>query len=323
MRGVERRTAPAPAGVLLWALGLPLLLGGCATPQVDNLLRSRPVNLPASYSMQIPYFPERDHQCGPAALAMVLDASGDTVTPQDLAGSVFIPARKGSLAPEMLAAARRHSRLAVTLPPRIDAVLAEVAAGTPVIVFQNLSLSILPLWHYSVVVGYDLDRQEIWLQSGGQRATAMWLPTFEHTWARSQYWAMVAVPPDQLPVTPQPLQIFAAAAALERTDAAAARRTYAAMTRRTPSLPEAWMGLGNTAFVQGDLLESVAAFQRATELDPVSADAWNNLATALAAQGQTCEAGRAARRALQIGGPHQAEYAQTAAGIDETACPPG
>jgi len=48
----------------------------------------------ASQSIQIPFFAEQDHQCGPAALAMVLDATGDTVTPQQLVGSVFIPARE-------------------------------------------------------------------------------------------------------------------------------------------------------------------------------------------------------------------------------------
>jgi hypothetical protein len=97
---------------LLWACCCVVYLGGCATPQVDSVLRDRPAALPASQSIQIPFFAEQDHQCGPAALAMVLDATGDTVTPQQLVGSVFIPAREGSLPPEMLAAARRHGRLA-------------------------------------------------------------------------------------------------------------------------------------------------------------------------------------------------------------------
>jgi hypothetical protein len=284
------------------------------------VLRDRPSGLPASQSIQIPFFAQRDHQCGPAALAMVLDATGDTVTPQDLVGSVFLPARAGSLPPEMLAAARRHGRLAMTLPRRVDAVLAEVAAGTPVIVLQNLGLSLLPLWHYSVVVGYDLDRRLIVLQSGAQRANPMSLRTFELTWGRSQYWAMVALSPDRLPASPQPLQIFAAAAALERVDPDAARHTYRSMTRQYPRLPEAWIGLGNTAYAQGDWQEAADAFRTATELDPATADAWNNLATALTALGQSCEAAAAAKRAVQMGGPHLAQYRQTTADIDAADC---
>jgi hypothetical protein len=302
---------------------LALLLSGCATPQVDALLRERSARLPVSYSISVPYFDQKDHQCGPAALAMALDAAGDTVTARDLVGSVFIPAREGSLPPEMLAAARRRSRLAVELDPRIDAVLAEVAAGTPVIVLQNLSLPVLPIWHYSVVVGYDLEREDIILQSGGQRAAALPLRTFERTWARSQRWAIVVLPPDRLPVSQQPLQIFAAATTLERIDPAAARRTYRSITQQFPDFGQAWIGLGNTAYAQGDLSESAAAFRRATELDPGSADAWNNLAGALAALGQPCDAAQASGRAMQIGGPHLAQYQQTAAEIDASACAGG
>lgn len=302
---------------------LTLLLTGCATPQVDALLRERPAQLPVSHVISAPYFDQKDHQCGPAALAMALDAAGDSVSPSDLVGSVFVPAREGSLPPEMLAAARRRSRLAVELDPNIDAVLAEVAAGTPVIVLQNLSLSIMPIWHYSVVVGYNLDSKDIILQSGGQRAASLALRTFERTWARSQRWAIVVLPPGRLPVSLQPIQIFAAATTLERIDAAAARRTYHAITTRFPDFPQAWIGLGNTAYSQGDLKESAAAFRQATKLDPASADAWNNLATTLAALGQPCDAAQAVRRALQLGGPHLPQYQQTAADINASACSEG
>jgi peptidase C39-like protein/tetratricopeptide repeat protein len=300
-----------------------VLLSGCATPQVDALLRERPAQLPVSHSISVPYFAQKDHQCGPAALAMALDAAGDTVTPPDLVGSVFIPAREGSLPPEMLAAARRRSRLAVELDPRIDAVLAEVAAGTPVIVLQNVSLPILPIWHYSVVVGYDLEHKDIILQSGGQRAGPLALRTFERTWARSQRWAMVVLPPDRLPVSPQPMHLFAAVAALERIDPAAARQAYRLITRRSPGFVPAWVGLGNAAYAQGDMSESAASFQRATELDPKSADAWNNLASALAALGQPCEAARAVGHAIQIGGPRAAQYEQTATEIGTAVCDDG
>ena len=36
-----------------------------------------------------PFFPQRQYQCGPAALAMVLTASGVSVAPDDLVGQVF------------------------------------------------------------------------------------------------------------------------------------------------------------------------------------------------------------------------------------------
>jgi len=299
-----------------------LLLAACATPQVDALLRQRPPSLPAASRIEVPYFAQKDHQCGPAALAMVLDAAGDSITPADLVGSVFVPAREGSLPPEMLAAVRRRGRLAVELDPDISAVLTEVAAGNPVVVLQNLSLPIVPIWHYSVVVGYDLSSQDIFLQSGGQKAASIPLRTFERTWARGRRWAMVALAPQILPASQQPGQIFAAAVALERVDAVAARRAYRAITRKFAQYPQAWIGLGNTAYAQSDLQESADAFRQATELAPDNGDAWNNLATALAALGQPCDALSAAHKAVSIGGPHAAEYGQTANEIGPTACSP-
>jgi len=298
-----------------------LLLAGCATPQVDALLRRRPPDLPAAAaSIQVPYFAQKDHQCGPAALAMVLDAAGDSVAPADLVGSVFVPAREGSLPPEMLAAVRRRGRLAVELDPDVGAVLTEVAAGNPVVVLQNLSLPIVPIWHYSVVVGYDLSSKDIFLQSGGQKAASIPLRTFERTWARGRHWAMVALAPGTLPASQQPDQIFAEAVALERVDPVAARRTYRAITLRFPRYPQAWIGLGNTAYAQSDLEESAIAFRRATQLAPDNGDAWNNLATALAALRLPCDALAAARKAVSIGGPHAAEYTKTENEIDASAC---
>jgi hypothetical protein len=78
-------------------------------------------------------------------------------------------------------------------------VLRTLAAGQPVLVLLNLSLPIWPRWHYAVVVGYDLDQGEVHLHSGTQGDARWPLQTFEHTWARSGHWAMVASRPEQIP----------------------------------------------------------------------------------------------------------------------------
>jgi tetratricopeptide (TPR) repeat protein len=320
MKSPMPQATPAKAGVLLWAVCIVLGLAGCATPQTEALRHARPVGLPATRSLALPYFAQQDHQCGPAALAMVLAASGETVTPAQLAEALMVPARKGSLPPEMMAAPRRLGRLSVQLAPRLEAVLAEVAAGTPVIVLQNLGLSFYPLWHYAVVVGYDLDRGVVVLQSGGQPAATMPMRTFENTWARSGFWAMVAVEPERLPAGVPARQAFEAAANLERVDPRSARLAYRAITRAAPELPQPWIGLGNAEYQQGDLKASAIAFRRATQLDPANADAWNNLASVLAEIGHACEAASAAARAIALGGPHRIEYESTAASLKPAAC---
>lgn len=309
------RTA-APAAVLLCVL--IALLSGCATPQTSALLNARPATLPAHVELvSVPFFPQEAYQCGPAALATALTYAGERVTPDALTDEVYLPARKGSLAPEMLAAARRHGFIAYPLAPRLADVLTEVAHGTPVVVLQNLSLPIWPMWHYAVVIGYDLPRDRIILRSGTTRRLTMTLGTFEHTWARSHDWAMVVLTPDRLPATAEEDTYVTAAAALERENRAAAHRAYRTALRRWPRNLVARIGLGNTAYAMHHLVAAEAAYRRATIDHPNSADAWNNLAQTLADRGRHRAALKAAQRAVAIGGSRRATYEATLRGISE------
>jgi tetratricopeptide (TPR) repeat protein len=306
---VRRYTTPATAGVFILAAAL---LAGCAAPQVSNLIERRPADLPAATEIAgTPFFAQADYQCGPASLAALLVYAGRAVTPESLVSQVYLPGRKGSLQAEMLAGARRHGLVAYPLAPRLEALLEEIAAGTPVLVLQNLALDWAPLWHYAVAIGYDLDERVLVLRSGVTRRQLMRLDTFEHTWARSGYWAMLALPPGRLPASAAEQAYVAAVAALERVDPAAARRAYEAALARWPQSLAAELGQGNASYATHDLAAAAAAYRRATERHPASADAWNNLAQALIELGHRDEALAAARRALALGGPRLPTYRET------------
>jgi tetratricopeptide (TPR) repeat protein len=296
-----------------------LFLGGCATPQVTALIAAPPAALPERSELaETPFFPQERYQCGPAALATVLVQSGVATTPEALIDSVYLPEREGSLQAEMLATARRHGRVAYRLAPRLEDVLTEVAAGTPVVVLQNLLFSFAPRWHYAVVVGYDRPREEIILRSGTTQRLVMTLSNFERTWARSEFWAMVAMAPQRLPATAREEPYVGAAVALERVSAPDARRAYAAALSRWPGNLLARMGLGNTAYAAGDFTQAEAAYRQATRDHPEAADAWNNLATVLHRTGRTEEAMSAARRAIALGGARLPHYERTLRTIAET-----
>lgn len=293
-----------------------LLLAACATPQTDALRSAPPSIVPAALLESVPFFAQDEYQCGPASLAMALAATGTAATPEALRAQVYLPDRLGSLQAEMLATARRHARLAVPLAPRLHDVLREVADGRPVIVLQNLSLPIAPVWHYAVVIGYDLGRGEIVLHSGPTAGMRLPLEVFERTWARSGHWSMVAVSPERLPLTPDLDMLLRAAAALERVDPVAAGSAYGAIVERAPSASTGWIGLGNTRYRSGDPAGAAAAFRRATEIDPRSSEAWNNLALAALGSGRRDEARAAVERAIAIGGVHRVRYRQTLARIE-------
>lgn len=289
-----------------------ILLAGCATHQVSALRTQVPPGLALRTELAtVPFFPQQEYQCGPAALATVLTHGGIATTPEALVPQVYLPGREGSLQAEMLAATRRHGRIAYRLAPRLDNVLLEVAAGNPVIVLQNLAFAFAPLWHYAVVVGYDREREEVVLRSGTTRRLTMTLSTFERTWARGEHWAMVALPPQQLPETVVEADYVAAAAALERVAPAASREAYAAALARWPANFAARIGAGNAAYALGDLTAAEAAYRRATLDHPQVGDAWNNLAQVQFELGRKNEALIAAQRAVALGGPRIAHYRTT------------
>jgi hypothetical protein len=300
--------SPALAG-LLFCIALH---AGCATPQLGALLAERPAGLSARHEIaDVPFYPQEMYQCGPAALATVLTHQGLVVTPESIAAAVYLPGREGSLQAEILSGARREGRIAYVLAPRLEDVLREVAAGTPVVVLQNLTFSFAPLWHYAVVVGYDLTREEIVLRSGTTQRLVMSLSVFERTWARSGYWAMVAMPPERLPVTAVEERYVGAAAATERASPAAARRAYATALEHWPRNAVALLGAGNAAYALKDIAGAEQAYRHATVARPNSADAWNNLAQALLELGRNEEAQAAVAEALELGGPRSATYRAT------------
>ena len=174
------------------------LLSGCASFQPMETA-PLPDHLPVRHELTaVPFFPQEEYQCGPAALAMAISWSGLAISPEDLVEEVYTPSRKGSLQSALIAAARRHGRLAYEISSR-ESFFHEIAAGHPVLILQNLSVSWLPVWHYSVLIGYDAAREHVILRSGTASRKVMPFDVFENTWARSDYWGVVILQPTPLP----------------------------------------------------------------------------------------------------------------------------
>src|SRR6266481_5717809 len=184
---------------------------------------------------------------------MVLGAGGKAIEPEALRPQVYLPDRHGSLQIEMLAATRRNGFVAIELKPELSDLLTEIAAGNPVIVLQNLALDSHPVWHYAVAVGYDLKARSITLRSGEERRLLMPLSTFERTWQRGGYWAMLALPPRRLPESVAAGDYLSAVARLERTGPpASARGAYERALEHWPDDLTALIGLRNPAHRGGD-----------------------------------------------------------------------
>jgi tetratricopeptide (TPR) repeat protein len=253
---------------------------------------------------EVPFFPQVTDQCGPAALAMILNASGVGADPEALKSRIYIPGREGSLQLELLAATRAYDRLAYSIDPDLQALVAELRAGRPVLVLQNLGIGLAPVWHYAVVVGYLPEDRRFVLRSGDQRRYLIDARRFVRTWHRAENWGVVALRPDELPAQPDPQRYLRSVAALESVGATSvARSGYRAAVEQWPLNGLAWLGLGNASYAEGDLDIARLAYQAMLDLEPGNLIALNNIAQVKAEQGCIREARDAIDQAFSILAP--------------------
>jgi tetratricopeptide (TPR) repeat protein len=264
-----------------------LALSGCAgmppvlAPHLADAARHASIELDAT-----PCYPQTVHQCGPAALATALQASGVDVTPGDLVPRVYLPDRQGSLQTELVAATRGYARLPYLIAPDLSTLLAELQAGHPVLVLQNLGFSFYPLWHYAVVIGYLPDDDAVVLRSGVTCRLVMPAGRFLRSWRLARYWGLVVLRPGELPARPSPAAYLKSAADLEAVgQIQAAALAYGAAVTRWPDDATAWLGLGNTQYQSGRLPAAEDSYRQAVRADPGYLAAWNNLAEVLAERG--------------------------------------
>ncbi len=305
--GARAAAIAAPPRLILCVV--LLAASGCSTLSGPGLTPDEP----AAELTGVPFYPDTEYYCGPAALATVLTWAGAEVTPDALVASLFIPDRQGTLQPELLARTRRAERIAYPLNGTLDAIAAEIRAGHPVLVLQNLGLDWWPRWHYAVVVGITPGQDALTLRSGPRPRYQMPSDVFDATWERSERWAVVVTPPGVLPATARSRPAFAASAELERTAGPESALPYwRAAARRWPAGARHAIGLANnlTALQRSEQAAEVLR-DAAGRPGPLRGVALNNLAMLRAGQGELAAAERLARQAVAAGGTHVQSFRDT------------
>ena len=288
----------AAAGLVLAAA---LLCAGCSVNPRWQLARGdAPV---APVLLDVPFHPQTEYQCGPAALATVLGASGAATSPEALVPQVYLPGREGSLQLELVAATRRAGRIPYGLDRDPDALLAELHDGRPVLVLQNLLVRTFPRWHYAVLVGSDPAANALLLNSGTRQGMRISAPEFLRTWDWGGRWGMVALRPGELPARADPVRFLAAVADFEAVaGGGAARPAYEAALARWPAEPTAHLAMGNLAYAAGELEAAARHYRTGLALAPGNVVLGNNEASVLGELGCKLEAERALGAAIAAAG---------------------
>ena len=196
-RGTSASRAPkGPHGGFKKA-ALPVLaaclLSGCSLHRVS--LDPQKAAGEKQVSLSVPFFPDNTDQCGPSALASVLEYWGKPEAPERLRAEIYRAGLKGSLTVDLLLAAGSRGLSAEMVEGGLPRLRAELDAGRPLIAFVNAGFSFYPVGHYLVITGYDDRRRCILAHSGMKRDQRIPYGKFEKQWKQNGQWALLILPP--------------------------------------------------------------------------------------------------------------------------------
>lgn len=287
-------------------LFLSLLLLGCATSHQRWTDDISP-NLASEKVLDVPFFPQEENMCGPVVLKMATSFSAPQYSLAELKKMTFREEVNGTFQSDILAAARRMG----LTPYRVShshQIWRQINDGRPVMVFQNLAVSWLPAWHFSLVVGYNASLDKVYLHTGTEALQSLGLKRFLATWERGEHWAYVVSDPSDIPSSAPFSEALDNAMLLENIgQTQAALRVYLAMTEQFPDRFEPHLGLAQISFAQGRLPEALQEAEIALSKSPAHPALLFNLSVLYFKNGQTQKARELKRQTLARALPEDRE----------------
>ena len=288
---------------------MAFLLTACAS-RGENLKAEFSIS-PEEILLNVPFIAQTDYHCGSASLAMVVNNLGNKITSDELSQMVYTPGSSGTFQNDLISATRRLGLIAIPIN-NIRQIFNEINNKNPILVFQNLGLSWMPRWHYAVVVGYDLRRNEIVLHSGNSKNFRLNIRTFEKTWNRVQNWGLLIVKAGSIPQSASEIDMVKSTAGLEivhHFDQALV--SYKEILKKWPESLGALVGIANISFLQNNLTEAKNDLEMAIKFHPQAAGVWHNYAQILKNLKLIKEARFAAKKAIEFSDPASTKiYAQ-------------
>ena len=152
--------------------------------------------------LSVPYVPQREDTCGPAALAMVLRYWGRPVLHDELAATLVDAELHGTAGSRLAELARAEGLRAVAFSGDIPALREAVARGRPPVVAWAMGGG---RYHNVVVVGFDGDSPVVHDPARGA-ARRIRQDRFESRWAGAGHWTLLVAPeaPPAAPANPRP-----------------------------------------------------------------------------------------------------------------------
>jgi len=139
--------------------------------------------------LEVPFFRQRLNHCGPAALASVLRYHGDSISPDEIANTVFSENAGGTLTLDLLRFAKRRGMTVTSGPESPESLKEHLRSGRPVLVLVDKGFWVLRRGHYLVVTGFSKDGY--YVHDGREPHRLISEKTFLPEWERAGKWSLV------------------------------------------------------------------------------------------------------------------------------------
>ncbi len=140
----------------------------------------------------VPFYPQENYQCGPAALAGVLNYWQAGVSPADIAAEVYSKSARGTLDIDMILYAQRKSVNATQYTGNLNDIRHNIDLGYPMIVLVDYGFWVYQQNHFMVVVGYN--EKGILANSGTDQLRFIPFKGFLKSWEKTACWTMLVTP---------------------------------------------------------------------------------------------------------------------------------
>lgn len=168
---------------LLFLLYFLVVVFSCAT--LDNIPESTQPHIIEN----VPFYPQKTYQCGPASLAGVLNYWEINVSPNDIVEETYSKSAKGTLNIDMVLYAQGKGLNAIQYKGDMEDLKKNIDLGYPLIVLVDYGFSIYQVNHFMVVIGYN--EHGVIVNSGKDKGKFIAEKDFIKTWGKTNYWTLL------------------------------------------------------------------------------------------------------------------------------------
>ena len=164
---------------------LTLFLQACAVAGHHTMPESRHSRM----IHDVPFYAQEAYQCGPAALAGVMNYWKIEVVPDDIAKEVYSRSAKGTLNIDMVIYPRQKGLLAVQYAGNMKDLKKNIDSGYPLVVLVDYGFWVYQVNHFMVVVGYGADG--VIVNSGHEKSKFIPEADFIKSWEKTTFWTLL------------------------------------------------------------------------------------------------------------------------------------